>query len=376
MAPGRILVIGGGPAGLTTALGLAELSYQVVVIERTSYDDIRVGEHIPPSATADLLNLVPDSEAVLSQCHKSTGVEAFWGSEKAVYADYFLRPSQHGFNLSRPAFDEYLACACESKGVSILRSSILLKSELNRSDWNVDIFANDATSSTSAQFLVDATGRSASFGTTRGATLHIADSQIALVRFGSVVPESLITKSVLEATEMGWWYSAPLGANSIICMFVTDRELIPASGKDGLINWWSERLAGTRQMSIRMQQCFFESKLHIRSACSQYLNPPSGEGWMAVGDAAMAIDPLSSRGIAKALSHGSRAARAIHSYLSGDQLPLRELSDDILLEYREYAKLRLAYYQLETRWPVSPFWNRRMSSPTERSGGRNYGNSP
>ena len=41
-----------------------------------------------------------------------------------------------------------------------------------------------------------------------------------------------------------------------------------------------------------------------RSARSQYLDVEFGPGWIAVGDAAMAYDPLSSQGIAKALGHG------------------------------------------------------------------------
>ena len=41
-------------------------------------------------------------------------------------------------------------------------------------------------------------------------------------------------------------------------------------------------------------------------------------GWLAVGDAAIAFDPLTSQGIAKALDHGKRAAASIAAYLAGD----------------------------------------------------------
>ena len=57
----KVAVIGGGPAGLATALALLAYAYDVTVIERTDYSDVRVGEHLPPSGISSLRQLqVPD----------------------------------------------------------------------------------------------------------------------------------------------------------------------------------------------------------------------------------------------------------------------------------------------------------------------------
>jgi flavin-dependent dehydrogenase len=86
-------------------------------------------------------------------------------------------------------------------------------------------------------------------------------------------------------------------------------------------------------------------------------------GWLAVGDAAMAFDPLASQGIAKALDHGKRAASSIAAYLSGDAMSLERLALDLRREYASYRATRADYYRIETRWPESVFWKRRNVEP-------------
>ena len=49
-----VLIIGGGPAGLATALELAHQHIAAVVIERSAYDDLRIGEHLTPLGVLQL----------------------------------------------------------------------------------------------------------------------------------------------------------------------------------------------------------------------------------------------------------------------------------------------------------------------------------
>jgi flavin-dependent dehydrogenase len=54
------------------------------------------------------------------------------------------------------------------------------------------------------------------------------------------------------------------------------------------------------------------------TAHSCWTAPSAGPGWLAVGDAALACDPLSSQGLFNALYSGLMAARALRSALAGD----------------------------------------------------------
>ena len=80
----------------------------------------------------------------------------------------------------------------------------------------------------------------------------------------------------------------------------------------------------------------------------------AGPGWLAVGDAACAHDPLSSRGLHDALTGGIAAAEAIaHNTISA-------YAEQVAADYRAYLTDLDWYYRQETRFPDSPFWRARQ----------------
>ena len=87
-----------------------------------------------------------------------------------------------------------------------------------------------------------------------------------------------------------------------------------------------------------------------------------GEGWLAVGDAAISFDPLSSQGIMTALFAGMVAGQAIHADLSGDPQALDLYSARLTTIYDAYLNNRLLYYSYEGRWRDRPFWRRRVAT--------------
>lgn len=102
--------------------------------------------------------------------------------------------------------------------------------------------------------------------------------------------------------------------------------------------------------------------VRARSTESRYLEPASGAGWLAVGDAASIFDPLSSQGIVKALRSGVYAGYAIADrLLRGDDSGLTRYRRFVQVEFESYASLRADYYRAERRWPDSAFWRRRQT---------------
>ena len=99
------------------------------------------------------------------------------------------------------------------------------------------------------------------------------------------------------------------------------------------------------------------------AARSSLLTKPTGDGWIAAGDAAAAYDPLSSHGIGSALADGRNAARAVAATLDGDPASFTTYRDRHLAGYTHYLCTRHAYYADEQRWPTAPFWSRRHGNP-------------
>ena len=94
---------------------------------------------------------------------------------------------------------------------------------------------------------------------------------------------------------------------------------------------------------------------------SERLTSIAGDGWMAVGDAAAAHDPISSCGIGSAMGSGYYAARAIVELLQGRH-PAREAY--LSLMQRSYGAYLATYreqYARERRWADHPFWRARGS---------------
>jgi len=88
-----------------------------------------------------------------------------------------------------------------------------------------------------------------------------------------------------------------------------------------------------------------------------------GSDWVAVGDAASAYDPITSQGIYKALSDGLQSAAAITDHLNGALDPFAVYQASVVARFTEYLQHRNYFYDLEKRWPSSPFWrNRRQRS--------------
>ena len=95
---------------------------------------------------------------------------------------------------------------------------------------------------------------------------------------------------------------------------------------------------------------------------------------MAAGDAALAFDPLAAQGLFNAMYLGLAAAEATHRHLAGDQTALADYGAEVSAIRQAYRARHAAWYQLETRWPDQPFWNRRhRASGTTLGAGRGPG---
>jgi flavin-dependent dehydrogenase len=84
--------------------------------------------------------------------------------------------------------------------------------------------------------------------------------------------------------------------------------------------------------------------LGIVDAGSALLEPMAGEGWMAVGDAATAFDPVSGQGLANCLVSGFIGAHAASDHLAGRNSALTVYSSAMKLTHERTARLVAEIY--------------------------------
>ena len=351
-----VAIIGGGPGGSATALSLRlhAPSLAIVLIEASHYEIERIGETLPPPARS-ILEHLGVWEAFRAQRHREAhGTTAVWGTALPLDNDYIYMPINTGWHLDRAAFDCLLAGQAQRRGASLILDTRLRKAERTGERWRLTL--SDGHPLT-ARFIVDATGGSAAFSRRCGARFFDADRLVGLARFfldGEGDPRTLV-----EATEYGWWYTAGLPDGRRITACMTDADLALSLRLKEAAEW-SRRLAAMPCVGAMMRGSKPCSPVIVRSTESRRLEPAAGDHWLAVGDAASRFDPLSSQGITKALRSGVFASYAIGDLLTrDDDAGLSRYRRYVLEEFRSYQEVRAKYYREEQRWPASEFWRRR-----------------
>ena len=102
------------------------------------------------------------------------------------------------------------------------------------------------------------------------------------------------------------------------------------------------------------------------AAHGAWLTPAAGNLWLAAGDAALAFDLLAAQGLFNAMYLGLAAAEATHRHLAGDQTALTDYGAEVSAIRQAYRTRHAAWYQLETRWPISPSGTAATAPPARR----------
>ena len=208
--------------------------------------------------------------------------------------------------------------------------------------------------------MVDATGRSASPVRHLAGHRLVYDRLVGLVGFVLGGNHSSDRRTLIEAVEHGWWYSAPLPDGRQVAAFMTDADLLPA-GPTARAAFWRDQLRQSAHTRARIGRDAFAASPRVVAASSSRAPVVAGDDWIAVGDAAAAFDPLSSQGVAWALESGLMAAQAIDGQLRGQRHALGRYARQVAAEFAVYLAMRTEYYGRERRWPDSPFWRRRLA---------------
>ena len=336
-----IAILGGGPAGVATALSLHQLapSWKITIVHIPQTAPWRPGETLAPGARP-ILESLGLWQPFLADGHlESAGTRAAWGSPEPYDHEFLFSTLGPGWDLDRPRFDAMLLECARAAGVHLTEGRATISS---------------------ADFVVDATGRAARFAASRGARTQTLDDLVGagcIFSFRELPPD---TRTLIEACEDGWWYSAALPDGRAVAAWMSDADLVR---RDRLHDpgRWCDRLAAAPLTSARFETAEVVTAPSIFSARSQQLMPCAGPGWLAAGDAASAFDPLSSQGILRALRMGKIASFTVFDHLQGRADALERYRQYIAAEFQHYSTSRGRYYSLEVRWPGAPFWARRQA---------------
>ena len=364
----EVLIVGAGPAGATAALNLAS-TRRVGLIDLRPDVPLRIGESLPPAARR-LLTDMGLFEDFASQGHSPCfGNRAAWGSSTPFETDFLGDPDGHGWHLDRTRFDGWLRKTAIERGAELLAPARLQSIQWDDGRWKSQFESDGPPMKITANFVIDAGGRAAPVATRLGAHRQKQDGLVCGWLHGDAQNLGAAAGlTYVEASEDGWWYTTAVPGSRRVLAFHTDADL-PAARMAADPQALLARARATDELARVLAECeFAPQRSGFSTAHTLAVDPCAGRAWLAVGDAALSFDPLSAQGLLNALFTGLAGAEAVDRYLSG--------CDDALSDYVEtVARIRLAYqrhisfwYRAETRWPQSPFWQRRHQGIWEPMG--------
>ncbi|MGX1100650.1 glycine oxidase maturase GoxB [Amorphus sp. MBR-141] len=354
-----VAVVGGGIAGCAACLSLSRNGVPVtwIVAERPAQ---KPGESLAAAALPLLADLGADHLLAAPAHRQATVSFTSWGSAALVERHASALPGELGLVLDRGRFEADLFELTRGRTVRLVEAS-LLDFQRTGSGWTL---ATDEGHEIAARFLIDATGRRAAIGRRNGGVRRVdrlvAACTVLRQRDTGIDPTPA---TLIEAVDDGWWYATLLADRRLVVQFYSDPDLMPR-GLRSYPALWRELADRTTYISRWIESAGYAltEAPRLATAGTAWLDAASGPGWLAVGDAAAAFDPLSAHGMTTALWTGIHGAAAAAAALDGDLSAAESYAARLRTGVEHFSRERAAVYAREARFHDRPFWRRRRAS--------------
>lgn len=320
----EVVVIGGGPAGTTTATLVAQQGRSVRLYERERFPRYHVGESLIPETfwVLDRLGILPQLRGGPFVEKHSVQFVSEQGrlSEPFYFADYKPHESSQTWQVTRQEFDQLMLDNARRHGVDA-REGVRVLEVLFEGGRAVGVRTVDEAGfeeEVRCRVVVDGAGQS-------GLILD----RLGLRQWDPVLKKAAIwsyfkgaareqgrdagaTLVMQTAGKIGWFWYIPL-QNDITSIGVVapfDHLFKNRDTKD-LEAIFTEEMARCPGLQPRIAGAERVAPHRAAKEYSYRSSKVAGDGWVLVGDAFGFLDPLYSSGILLALKSGALAADAI-----------------------------------------------------------------
>jgi len=359
-----VVVIGGGPAGSTTAALLAQKGLSVLVLEKTRFPRFSIGESLMPESywTLERLGMIDKLNA--SHFTKKYSVQFVSASGRASKPFYFSEtndgPSAQTWQVLRSEFDEMLLDNAADHGAEV-RHDVRVKHVMFEGDRAVgvelsDPAGNGGTEEIRARVVVDASGRSAILAR----QLRMLDKFPELKRismfsyFENGIRDPGIDEGVTRAVkirdDLGWFWYIPLPNNQVSVGVVAEASVLYAGRKRDLEKIFDLEIELNPWIRDRLVHAHRIMDVKVLSDFSYRARRIAGDGWVLVGDAFGFVEPIYASGVFLALKSGEMAADAIGAGFEAGDLggaQLGAFGDELVAGIETVRKMVNAFYSPE-----------------------------
>ena len=348
----RILVLGAGTAGCAAAVFLQQHGFQSILVDRVKKpfrpDKPTIGESLSPDAAPLLRQLGIWDDFCKSPHLKCYANVSYWNSPIANHHDFLQHPVGHGWHLDRTVFDNQLLEKALLSGTEFHSASKLNIIDYQNDRWQTTMSSENVESTDlHVDFVIDATGKNSWFARKQGVNRLYEAEQLSLVNYLKIRPDYEDSRTLVETTADGWWYTAAIPGDHMVAAFFCTPEKADKTEwitEDG----WRQLLYEAPRTVERIKEAGGIPLYHPRfvAAHSSILENLQGPGWVAIGEAALTYDPIAALGITMALTSARDATSAIGNYLKGDLQAMERYEAVLWAAFQSYAAERQRFQQV------------------------------
>ncbi len=349
-----VCVIGGGPSGSIFAIRMAELGHQVSVIEAVAFPRPHLGESLSPGVQALLQSV--DAAGALDGALPARKVEVAWDGPALIRTD----EREEGLLVDRGLFDRALLDRARRLGIRVHQPARIVDRKQTGNGWRLAVATAEGNEIFQVDFLADARGRAGATAWRRDTT---GPATLALHAYwkGAALP----THPVIRAGDAAWYWAVPLPDGTCHLQVFVDAKEFGALPKATLEARYLE-LLGRSGFGTGARQ----SPVQATDATPYVATGAATLSSIALGEAALALDPLSSSGVQKAIQTalaGAIVANTLIESRASAAAAMAFYETNLGEASTRHRKWATSYYAEAARERPDVFWRRRAGPAADEA---------
>lgn len=310
-------VVGGGPAGCSAAISLAQRGHSVVLFERETFPRFHIGESLLATTNEALAVLGLTEKIASAGFPEKLGARLVTHDGRSGRGVNFTETREvrrpRTYQVCRGDFDRILMDRARETGVDVREGCRVTACEFAPDAAILDFFCPAGSGRVRTKAIVDASGREGLIA--RKYSLRTDEPRLANIavfshyrnvpRIADGCPTDI---RIVARADSGWFWLIPISAELMSVGVVMPRSLYAQLPEGSPEERLARSFEDTPIVAELMRNAQREWPVRVEKDFSYSASAYAGDRWVLAGDAGSFLDPVFSTGVSIAMESGIEAA--------------------------------------------------------------------